>query len=318
MANGSVRGRRFETSVGVSLNSQRFPQIGVGSDCPSPLSLSGVELDGSSLVRFIYCDESGTGGESILVVAGVIVHGDTQWKPVEKHIGELIRKYVRAEHRLGFVFRATELFSGSGRIFKDREKYPLKLRFDALKELLSIPSKFRLPVIGGFIPRQPISLGQSTPWRRELVAEDQALAFSHCLIGAEKYMRKYADPTEIAKMVAEDNTETKKSVARMHDIRRSSHPAVADYLKGLTKIMRLDQDLLPISKIVDSVSFEGKRGAILLQVADACAFIIRSYLEERPNIGQFARAFIPSGRAIANIEKVRASRGGILPIRCWD
>lgn len=269
-------------------------------------------------MRFIYCDESGTSRESFLVVAGVIVHGDTQWKPVEKHIGELIRKYVRDEHRLGFVFRATDLFSGSGHIFKDREKYPLKHRFEALKELLSIPSKFRLPVVGGFIRRKRISPNQSTQSRRESVAEDQALAFSHCLIGAEKYMRKYADPTEIAKMVAEDNTETKKSVARMHDMLRSSHPDVADYLKGLTRIMCLDSDFLPITKIVDSVSFEGKRGAILLQVADACAFIIRSYIEERPNIGQFARAFIPSGRAIANIEKVRASNGGILPIRSWN
>jgi hypothetical protein len=69
-----------------------------------PLSLSGVELDGESLMRRIYCDESGTSGQGILVAASVIVHGDTQWKPVEDYIGGLINKYVAEDDRLRFVF----------------------------------------------------------------------------------------------------------------------------------------------------------------------------------------------------------------------
>src|SRR6476646_6251002 len=115
----------------------------------------------SPLVRRIYCDESGTSGQGILVAASVIVHGDAQWRPVEDYIGGLINNYVAEDDRLGFVFHATELFSGSG-IFKNCEKYPLAHRIEALKEILSIPSKFRLPIVFGFIRREQSSPDHST------------------------------------------------------------------------------------------------------------------------------------------------------------
>lgn len=62
-----------------------------------PLSLSGVELDGDSLVRFVFLDESGiSANESVTVVAGVIVHADLQWKEVEKALFDLADKYLTA------------------------------------------------------------------------------------------------------------------------------------------------------------------------------------------------------------------------------
>ena len=78
-------------------------------------------------VRYVYADESGISiNESFVVVAGVIIHADTQWNVVEKHIGELIEKYVAKEDRSGFCFHATDLFQGSGKVFGNREKYPLE------------------------------------------------------------------------------------------------------------------------------------------------------------------------------------------------
>ncbi len=50
-----------------------------------PLSLSGVPLDGNSLVQRIYCDESGTSAEKFLVVAAVVIDGDRQWEPLERY-----------------------------------------------------------------------------------------------------------------------------------------------------------------------------------------------------------------------------------------
>jgi hypothetical protein len=283
-----------------------------------PLSLSGVELDGESLVRRVYCDESGTSGQGILVAASVIVHGDTQWKPVEDYIGGLINKYVAEDDRLGFVFHATELFSGTG-IFKNHEKYPLAHRIEALKEILSIPSKFRLPVVFGFIRREQSPPDQSTQSHRESIATDHALAFCHCAIATEKFMRKYAAPHELAEMIVEDNTETKKSVDLMLNILRSSHPAVSGYQKGVCVQHQLDTDFLPITKISESVSWKGKSGARLLQVADACAFIIRQYLEDRPDIAELLKAFVPRGpKSIVNMEKVRPNYGGMCEVRCWD
>ena len=66
-------------------------------------SLSGHPLEGNRLVRFIYVDEAGISKhEPIAVVTGVIVHADTQWRPVaESRFGEGSRS-DRAPSRICF------------------------------------------------------------------------------------------------------------------------------------------------------------------------------------------------------------------------
>jgi hypothetical protein len=104
----------------------------------------------------------------------------------------------------------------------------------------------------------------------------------------------------------------------MLNVLRSSHPQLSEYQKGVCERHQLNTDFLPITKISESVSWKGKRGARLLQVADACAFIIRQYLEGRPDIGDFLATFIPRGpESIVDIEKVRASYGGMCEVKCW-
>jgi hypothetical protein len=277
------------------------------SPISGPLGLSGHELDGDSLVRLVYVDESGSGNESWLVVASVVIHADTQWKPVEIFMSQLVDKYVLAEDRLGFYFHAKDLFHGTGKIFGKRDKYSVPHRCEALKGLLSIPGKFQLPVIFGFIPRT------------ELLSEDQALAYSLCVTGVERYMREWAGATEIAKMIAEDNQQTKEAVRRMHGVLRSKHPALAEYQRGVADQFQYETGFFPITKVVDAVSFESKREALFLQLADACALIIRYYIEGRTDIDQFIHAFTPTDpHRIGDLEKIRSSRGGKLDIRCWD
>ena len=66
-----------------------------------PLSLSGLEIDGQSPVWFVYADESGISvHDPILVVAGVIIHADSQWILTEQSIHELMNKYASSR---GFV-----------------------------------------------------------------------------------------------------------------------------------------------------------------------------------------------------------------------
>ena len=48
--------------------------------------------------------------------------------------------------------------------------------------------------------------------------------------------------------------------------------------------------VLPITKIVDTVHFARKRDAFLLQIADACALIIRYHFEKKPNVWEFFNA----------------------------
>jgi len=286
-----------------------------------PLSLSGVEIDGESLVRFVYVDESGISiHESVVVVAGVIIHADSQWKAVEKHVGELINKYVAEEDRAGFVFHAAELFHGSGKIFGKRQKYPLERSRQALKEVLSIPSKFHLPVVVGFIRKEPNSPKESKESRRVSVALDQSLAFSLCAMGAERFMRKLPYPHEVATIIAENNTETKKIVKEMHDTLRGMHPTRAEFLKSTSTRWKFGPNFLPLTKLVDTVHFAEKTDAFLLQIADACATLIRYYIEEKPNIEEFLTAFTPSDPAdrIMSKEDMRKSGGGMCEVRCWD
>jgi hypothetical protein len=288
-----------------------------------PLSLSGVELDGDSLVRRIYCDESGTSGQGILVVAGVIVHGQTQWKPLEQHIGELINMHIDEEDRSGFVFHATQLFSASGKVFKNRDRYPLARRLEALKAILAIPSRFKLPVVVGFTRREKSVPGETTQARRESITTDQALALCKVVVAAEKFMRRYTDPDELAEMIVEDNTHTRQGVDRMQNVLRGIYsrpnPDLETFLRITAFNLHLSTDFLPITKISESISWKDKRGARLLQVADACAFIVRQYLEERSDIEDLISAFVPSGaQRIADLALVRASEAGMLEIKCWD
>src|SRR2546430_2602291 len=126
-------------SVGVGVGSVWKLQEPLRWDLTSerPCSISGVELDGDKLVRLVYLDESGSSTEPFLVVAGVIIDADKQWRLVERNVNELIGKYVPEENQKGFIFHATDMLGGHGIFAKHRERWR-----EALRELLEIPSKF--------------------------------------------------------------------------------------------------------------------------------------------------------------------------------
>lgn len=286
-----------------------------------PVSLSGAGLDGECPVRFVYADESGLSEqEPILVVAGVIIHADLQWLPAEQRIRAIMDEYVpRAERPRGFVFRAADLFQGSGKVFKNREKYPRERRIQALKEILSIPSQLELPVVFGWTRKEREDLpDQSKKSVRAERAFEHAHALALCAIGAETYMRGWALPIELATLTVEDNTETKRTVSLMHDAFRDvAHPAISNWAKSYA-VNTDSTDFFPLTKVVDGVHFVGKSGAFLLQLADACAWIIRRYLEEKPGIEELLEAFVPRGaHAIYDLEKARECFAGQGNVRCW-
>lgn len=254
----------------------------------SPLSLSGVPLNGNKIVRLIYADESGISAtDPMCVVAGVIVDADSQWIPVTTHIKELVCEFIPIEDQFNFSFHAKEVFGGTGKVFQDRAKYPLKLRCEILRRLLEVPNRFHLPVAYGCLDKRverqrPVE--KEKPHERE--AFDHAIAFSFCAVAAESFMRDYADPREIATMHSENNATTRDMVRLA---RRS--------LAGRTKLNLAErmgehaQRYLPISRIVDEVSFFEKDDAFLLQLADVCAVLLRFAFEGRKQYQMFFDAF---------------------------
>ena len=114
------------------------------------LSLSGVPLEGGH-VRMVYLDEAGISNpkhEPFIVVAGVIIHADYQWKAIEAHIRSLVADFIPQSDQDGFVFHAAGSYFSGGKYF-DRDVWPRCIRWQILDELVAIPRKFDLPISCG-------------------------------------------------------------------------------------------------------------------------------------------------------------------------
>jgi hypothetical protein len=167
----------------------------------APLSLSGACAEGKKLVRFLFLDESGISiHEPILVVAGVTIHVDSQWEPINARLKALRNKFVPANQRDGFAFHATELFHGNGDVF-GRHVCPPEKSEAALRELLSILGEFKLPVAIGYIRKQDTPA--TTQERNYSAGIHHAIAASYCAITANKFLKTYC-PDELATAVAEN------------------------------------------------------------------------------------------------------------------
>ena len=254
-----------------------------------PCSLSGVTLSGDRLMRLGYLDESGiSANEPIAVVAGVLIDADRQWRDVESYVVELIEEFVPSQHQPGFAFSAKDLFHGTGRSAFDSRNYPRERAREALKRILGIPTKFGLPIAYGYVKKRGWLDGRGMP-PRKASAMWQAEAFSLCAISIENYMRNCAPPSEIAMLHAENNTDTQKAGKDMHTLLRGRNLDETS-LRRFQSLYLIGTGFIPLKRIVDVVSFQDKQDAILLQLADACAFTIRCCLQGKPNIEEFRSA----------------------------
>lgn len=249
-----------------------------------PRSISGVELAGNRIVRNVYLDESGiSGNESITLVAGVIINEDTQWKALEKHILGLIEEYVPAQHRDGFSFHAKDLFHCSGKIFGHAKTgYPRERAREALKELLSIPRRFNLPVSVGYFESKDFWLKAGQRTLPTFKARDKAslfhsLAYALCVVAAETYMVSQCGADDLARLVAENNTTTQFAVKTTHKVLQGKFNP--EWLDWVCQLAGVNRRCLPLNRIVDTVHFAEKDDAPLLQLADVCAFIFRYWAE---------------------------------------
>jgi Protein of unknown function (DUF3800) len=279
-----------------------------GSRSPYPCSLSGVELHGDSLVRLVYLDESGISvNESVTVVAGVIIDPDKQWKSVAEYLNSLLLEYIPVEHHAGFAFHAKELFHGSKRF--DPSHYPPERRRELLRRLVEIPARFHLPTVYGYsdkIPLQNWLLAYRTKkQQRDMRAIHHAMTYSYCAVAVERYMREIARPEELAELIAENNDDARTRVKEMHGILKGRNL----YERNTEYLSQIGKRYLPITKILGSVRFADKDEDILLQIADACAFTYRCYLEQKPNASDLFDALSRNNPKV--LEPFRSADGGL-------
>ena len=245
-------------------------------------------IKGNRLVRLAYIDEAGIGNpeqEPFLVVAGVLVHGDIQWKPLEDYLSGLVRTYIPEENRPGFIFHALELFSG-GRFFQ-RDTWPKAKRWEILEQIAKIPMLFDLPISFGYLDRAEFAANARSQGHQDKNAvhvASHAMAFGHCEIGIERWMRSTAGD-EVAMLIAEDTDLVKPTLKEAHAFLRNPAKVAASEMA--------DSPDLPLTKIIDTIHFASKQDSAPLQVADACAYIIKRYLMGKPDAMDFYKLLLP-------------------------
>jgi hypothetical protein len=238
-------------------------------------SLLGQPLEGDELVRFIYMDEAGTSAkEPVSVVVGLVVHGDTQLNHTAQLIHEA-RQAIPDKYRENFISHAKSVWSDK----KYRDVWSQEDRTAFLCRMMSIPYHARLAIAYAAVKRNgPPRFGNINGVRK--FEGDHMTAFGLCLAMADFHMRKHC-PSENAVVVAEDVTEMRShlrtSVNYFKNNPFDTSLLPEKYRMFGTEPILAEDRILTITKIIDNVHFSAKNEALLLQVADACAFGIRKF-----------------------------------------
>lgn len=257
----------------------------------NPRSLSGAPLDlWNRKVRLVYLDEAGVGNlfdEPYLVMAGIILNADQDWRPLQRHIKSLRRKYLPSESRDFFIFHAKDILHGTGYFREhDRRQWPRDKRMQILADLAEIPRLFHLPVAFQAISRSMAAKWfqarhlQRRGWKptrsscdprfgepkptplpdRAIAASTHASAWVECIAKIDLWMKVHA-PNEVAMIVAENP-------GKIQDFLKAIH-------SGYASDEFYDARAFSTERIVDTVTFAEKRESILLQIADTCAYVIK-------------------------------------------
>jgi hypothetical protein len=151
-------------------------------------------------VRLAFLDESGRSRhEPIIVVAGIIVHGDRVYRKLERRLSEIVARHIAQEDRSGFVFHAKDIFQGAG-YFKDKRQWPRERRFPILGELANLPKEFWMPVVFGHVDKeeyrehaaQQIMIHSREEDRAHVIdVAEHMVAFARAEIGIERRMRQF-------------------------------------------------------------------------------------------------------------------------------
>lgn len=237
-------------------------------------------------VRLVYLDEAGISNpddEPYLVVAGVIVNADQDWRPLDQHLKSICRRYLPNYDDFGeeFIFHAKDIWQG--RRYWHHPSWTLEKRRAVLLELAQIPSRFHLPVVYSAIERKLahaaiLRVNQSIQPSEDTTRLVHAEAFVNVVGTVDAWIGANA-PREVAMLVIEDSGKVKGTLKLIH----------AGYRRD-----PIAADVFTTKNIVDTVHFAAKEESQLLQIADTCAFIIKRWVAtQRQDVQIFFDALRP-------------------------
>lgn len=263
-------------------------------------------------MRYIFVDEAGTSThEPVTVVVGVIANADLHIKAAETLVSEILSG-VPAQHSDGFVFHATTVFGNK----KYQADWLFTDRMHLLQEMMSVPRKIGMALTLSATWRNAVDHSESaSPLGLSQPQFEHIMTFGNCLAVADRNIRKYAHPSEVATVVAEDIPEMRKFlkiVPRMfrdnpihlkpEHLRETPQDKEAGY--------NTQRGELRIARIRNSVHFVEKSEDPLVQVADACAYGFRRYFAGEKFGDIFAQSILGNAALLRNF----ASPGGT---ECW-
>jgi hypothetical protein len=253
-------------------------------------------------VHYIHVDESGTGGEPVCVVAGIIDANQDERERADKMMAEAL-DMVPARFRQDFVFHAYEVLDFP----KERRlHWPLADRLAFLYRVMSIPRILRLPVVYAYhrdIGTPPMPFGSYTEIQRVHLQ-----TFVNCLAVADKFIRDHTPAGEQATVIAEDVEPMRRSLAASLEVRRVNPVAV----KGSRFVMGSGGDTIEeraerevkIDRIVNNYYFIKKNETgTLVRVADACAFGLRRFYSRLAAGDDFAMAICGTEEIVAHFRR---------------
>lgn len=262
---------------------------------PPRLAIFGARLCGQAPVRYIYVDEAGTTArEPVTIVAGIIIHADTQYGPVEDKLAAVLEQ-VPPPLRPGFISHAKTVWGSK----KYQDHWSKEDRIAFLKSMMSLPRECGLAIALG-IARRTAPFNPTDVPKGLRVSREQfhhTLAFGLCVSRADKFLRDYCDPNEVGTVVAENIPETErllrmfvKHMRTSPIIHRPEHltPTAAERLTG---VLRQD-GVNAVTKVKDTIHFVSKEDGPLIQIADAVAYGFRRYFAEESLGDEYVRAML--------------------------
>ena len=124
------------------------------------------------------------------------------------------------------------------------------------------------------------------------------VAFNRCVARANKYIRDWAHPDEIATVVAEDVPDKRRFLKKSLKTGHVNLPMTVEFViptKAEINAGEITQtNAGPIDRVIDTAHFVEKSDAPLLQIADACAFSFRRYFANQDGGDVLVRAILVS------------------------
>jgi hypothetical protein len=248
-------------------------------------------------------------GDQATIIAAIIVDG-SQIAAAEDALREQLYQVPVRLRRPEFISHAKDIW-GKDEV---RKGWDLPARVVYLRSLIAIPYRLEIPICVAMMRRT----NPGDPAGRISLAKFHHMwAFALCMAHADRYIRRFYGPAEVATIFAEDAPKTKKIINDAFAYLKNntmSFPATTIDSQGKNELTTASYK---IERIREAPAFKKKADSPLLQIADALAFSIRRYVYRIPRAEELVRP-LTTYPNLASLTRPDIYFGSIVMAPHWD